>query len=585
MSILVLAGDITRQTTDAIVNAANEACLGGGGVAGAIHRAGGKALDAACYALKEIRPNVRCPAGESRITIGGNLPCKYVIHTVGPDCSFGMAESKRKKLLTSAYASALDLAKDNGIKSISFPSIATGIYKYPLEEAAEIFARTATEFLQENPSMHIQMCIWDASPKRQDEMIRAYKSAVASASRAAVSIPVSSMPTKQCKSGTSEQHTLTAADCDFLSSASMTLAFIIQRINRQLSEKRPPKPGQTAYENFKAIDIDRLAELAKQDDTHQAKRLLDVYEEVVISEKSGWTRFVLQDEWSPEAYDITNPSLSTGLRNWGFSKEKIVSAKKYANQTKSVADVFPSVLTADILESFKQTANGSTKPHHGFVNGVHFIAKCARYTEPFGTSTDAHVHNEFLADRFLRSMGLNVPESREYQVDFHDGKGARTVRLSKFIENATPLNIAFMKSSGKEKRHIVEQVVSHYPVQSFIGGIDTYQNDNVLVDGYGELWYVDNGASFNFRAQGGLKSPSWFSRSDPNDLGYGYLSLFNFSSQMLLRSIVGSVDALIRSAKEVDFVAMADKLPAEIKTMAVLDYASLLKHFSIEVGQ
>lgn len=136
MSIEVAQADITTLAVDAIVNAANESLLGGGGVDGAIHRAAGPRLLAACRQLPETRPGVRCPTGESRITPGFDLPARFVIHTVGPiwrGGSHGEAD-----LLATCYENCLNLAREHGVGSIAFPAISAGVYGYPLEAAARI---------------------------------------------------------------------------------------------------------------------------------------------------------------------------------------------------------------------------------------------------------------------------------------------------------------------------------------------------------------------------------------------------------------------------------------------------------------
>ena len=138
-TIEVQRGDITKLAVDAIVNAANEAMLGGGGVDGAIHRAAGKRLVEACRAVPEVRPGVRCPTGEARITPGFDLAARYVIHTVGPVWSGG--EAGEPGLLAACYRSSLRLAQENGVRSLAFPAISCGVYRFPVERAAEIAVR------------------------------------------------------------------------------------------------------------------------------------------------------------------------------------------------------------------------------------------------------------------------------------------------------------------------------------------------------------------------------------------------------------------------------------------------------------
>jgi len=144
--IQVIRGDITRQKVDAIVNAANESLLGGGGVDGAIHSAAGKELDLACRKIHEEKGG--CKTGDAVITTGGNLPAKFVIHTVGPVWRGG--KQKEAELLSSAYLSSLRLASENGIKTIAFPNISTGIYGFPKEQASKIAVSAVEDFLDKN---------------------------------------------------------------------------------------------------------------------------------------------------------------------------------------------------------------------------------------------------------------------------------------------------------------------------------------------------------------------------------------------------------------------------------------------------
>ena len=143
--IRIVQGDITTLAVDAIVNAANQRMLGGGGVDGAIHRAAGPELYEACLKVREVRPGVRCPTGEARITPGFRLPSKFVIHTVGPVYRDGLHGEPDK--LAACYRNSLALAAENACRSVAFPCISTGIYGYPIEEAARIAMREVRRFL------------------------------------------------------------------------------------------------------------------------------------------------------------------------------------------------------------------------------------------------------------------------------------------------------------------------------------------------------------------------------------------------------------------------------------------------------
>jgi O-acetyl-ADP-ribose deacetylase (regulator of RNase III) len=145
IKLSIIQGDITKQATDAIVNAANPSLMGGGGVDGAIHRAGGPAILEECKAI--VAKQGRLPTGKAVITTGGNLKAKYVIHTVGPIWHGG--SGNESELLKSAYYECLKLATKNKLASISFPSISTGAYGYPVAEAAKIALSTVVSFLKE----------------------------------------------------------------------------------------------------------------------------------------------------------------------------------------------------------------------------------------------------------------------------------------------------------------------------------------------------------------------------------------------------------------------------------------------------
>lgn len=154
MKIRLFRGDITTLKVDAVVNAANTSLLGGGGVDGAIHRAAGKELLAECRTLNG------CATGDAKITKGYNLPAKFVIHTVGPVWHGGKSGEPEK--LASCYRRSLQLAVENGIKTIAFPNISTGVYGYPKKEAAKIATQTVTSFLENNNEINqVIFCIFD----------------------------------------------------------------------------------------------------------------------------------------------------------------------------------------------------------------------------------------------------------------------------------------------------------------------------------------------------------------------------------------------------------------------------------------
>ena len=159
INLSLLQGDITKTRVDAIVNAANSQLVGGGGVDGAIRRAGGDEIERACAEIR--RRDGGCPTGQAVITPGGNLLARYVIHTVGPVWEGG--NSGEPELLASCYRESLWLAVENDIQSIAFPSISTGIYGYPTEKAAVVALMAVKGFVQENtvaPS-EIQFVLFD----------------------------------------------------------------------------------------------------------------------------------------------------------------------------------------------------------------------------------------------------------------------------------------------------------------------------------------------------------------------------------------------------------------------------------------
>ncbi len=162
--VQLIQGDITREPTDAIVNAANSSLLGGGGVDGAIHRAGGPAILSECKAIRARQGG--CPPGEAVVTTGGRLPARYVIHTVGPVWSGG--DRGEPEILSSCYRNSRRLAVENGVRSIAFPSISTGAYGYPVEKAAPVALSTVAAFLRMEkraPGL-VRFVLFDASTLR-----------------------------------------------------------------------------------------------------------------------------------------------------------------------------------------------------------------------------------------------------------------------------------------------------------------------------------------------------------------------------------------------------------------------------------
>ena len=149
--ITVVQADITTLAVDAIVNAANERLLGGGGVDGAIHRAAGPGLLDECRSLPEVRPGVRCPTGEARLTGGHDLPARHVIHTVRPVWHGGT--HGEDDLLANCYRNSLRLAAEHGLRTVAFPAISTGVYGFPLDRATRIAVRETQSFLATHPAI------------------------------------------------------------------------------------------------------------------------------------------------------------------------------------------------------------------------------------------------------------------------------------------------------------------------------------------------------------------------------------------------------------------------------------------------
>ena len=169
-TIKLVQGDITHQEVDAIVNAANSGLLGGGGVDGAIHRAGGPEILEECKKIRATKG--KCPTGEAVITTAGNLKAKYVIHTVGPVWRGG--NNNEPELLANAYRNSLKLAAKHNVRTIAFPSISTGVYRYPADKAATVALKAAAEFLSsDNPIKEVIFVLFNS--RIYDEYAKALK--------------------------------------------------------------------------------------------------------------------------------------------------------------------------------------------------------------------------------------------------------------------------------------------------------------------------------------------------------------------------------------------------------------------------
>lgn len=169
-------GDITLWSvdgsSDAIVNPANERMLGGGGADGAIHRAAGPELRAACYEVPEARPGVRCPTGEARITPGFRLPASHVIHTVGPIYD---EDENPKASLTNAFRNSLVVAKESNIQYVAFPAISCGVYGYPYDEAASVAISAVKEFANDMKEVHFVLFsdeLYDIWSRKANELLQ-----------------------------------------------------------------------------------------------------------------------------------------------------------------------------------------------------------------------------------------------------------------------------------------------------------------------------------------------------------------------------------------------------------------------------
>ncbi len=161
--VTIRVGDLTRQAVDAVVNAANSSLMGGGGVDGAIHRAGGPEILAACRAIRASRYPEGLPTGEAVITTAGLMPARYVIHTVGP--IYGRHGGAEARLLASCYEKSLALAVEHGLATIAFPAISTGAYGYPFADAAQVVSRTLQRVLSADEAIGEVRLVFTGEPQ------------------------------------------------------------------------------------------------------------------------------------------------------------------------------------------------------------------------------------------------------------------------------------------------------------------------------------------------------------------------------------------------------------------------------------
>lgn len=280
----------------------------------------------------------------------------------------------------------------------------------------------------------------------------------------------------------------------------------------------------------------------------------------------------------PGGVTVVNVSLKAHKEDNDFlyqPYELEIEAAKEDSPMSVETNEFPKVLTKELVKSFVRLPRGSTKPHEGWIDGRHYVLKCGKYSD---YSSDAHVHNEFVADEILRAAGCRVPASREYQSDIGNGC-VETIRLSEFIENGRTLQEAMDDANTAQKKHLADQVLSTYPVVALIDGTDTYKHpilDNVLVDKDYNLWFIDNGASFDFRARG--KEKGWFwTRSDIHDSAHGLMSVWNDADYPFAKLVSGITQEDIRkAAAKYDFASLVKSLPEDYQRKSLLDYAAAL---------
>lgn len=253
---------------------------------------------------------------------------------------------------------------------------------------------------------------------------------------------------------------------------------------------------------------------------------------------------------------------------------------------------FPTELTAEMVAGFKKIGAGSTWPRKGEIGGVKFVLKGSRWGS-YDANADRHVHNEVVADGFLRAAGLNVPDSREYHADLGHG-GVETVRLSRLID-AVNFGERFdsLSVGSNQRRRLAHAVANAYPVLSFMAAVDTFKHnpmDNLMIGEEESVWFVDNGAMFGFRARGTLIEPEHYeTRLDPagpngffwlrdHDDGRHYYCQRDGLAEIFRSEKVDDA-MLIACAAKYDFVALAKTLPSDYQTDNLMAYAQALNEW------
>ena len=300
-----------------------------------------------------------------------------------------------------------------------------------------------------------------------------------------------------------------------------------------------------------------------------------------------------------EAMSFSSPADAAAVAKATSPNAKVLDSKGYdafvAKKSENPV-VFPKTLKPSDLEGFRVTLNGSTEPYVGRIGKSLFIAKKGSHT-----SAD-HVRNEDLANRVHLAAGLRAPKSRVYEiagakddrtpaqryideVNGVSGPYKETVMLAEYIPNAASLDAAWREAKRKNdkamQKKIRDEVLRAYPLESFLAGIDVFQNDNALVDQGGNVWFVDNGAAFDYRARGGRKG--WFdTRTDPKDKAHGHMSLLEHKSQTLLQDILRGVTEreILDATKKYDFSKIVSSLPPEYQTQGLKTYAANLDRLS-----